>query len=611
MVAVIGQGGMGRVLLGHSPTGRLVAVKQVHRHLAKDPEFRERFRQEVAASSQVTGAYTAGVVDSDTESDSPWLATEYIAGPSLKTVIEETGPMSLGGLRLLAAGLASALVEIHRAGLVHRDLKPANILLSGDGPRVIDFGIARALEGGAQLTATGSVIGSPAFMSPEQAEGRPLTPAADVFSIGAILAMAATGESPFAGTATPQVLYNVLHSAPDTARVPGPMRDIVERCLAKDPADRPTPEELSEAAGRIEAEPVWPGAVRDVIAGHRSDSDWWVETTAKHARYEAQVEGLKKRRQRNMRSVAAAFAVMVLLGGAAFGAHEWAVQSGYATPATDLAVSLTGEQWRTLDPCALLENSLTKDFGSRSGDFSDSTAGACSANFTDSSNAKRSFEVTIGGTGDSLTGALPRLSGAVAGWMPMYGLFKDGSSCDRWVITQGRPAVSVKLSAKMSGKGDVCPAAEQGLRAVVDRLAVNPPRLPLPKDSVRSLDPCALVERKLASELSGASMHQTISPTSCYWSGDDSYFSLTLTESSRPDQSHQGEPTQIDGATAYVEDSYAKYHSAQCELTYMVRPTRKDKAEVVKISFGSWRDSPDSCDRGKRVFSTVLAQLPK
>ncbi|MFD6215252.1 serine/threonine-protein kinase, partial [Nocardia salmonicida] len=176
LLAVIGRGGMGQVLLGQGQDGRLVAVKQIHRQFTGNPEFRARFRREVLASQQVTGAYTAGVVDHDAESETPWLASEYIAGPGLQDMIGEFGRLNLNGLKLLATGLAMALLEIHRTGLVHRDLKPSNILLTNDGPRVIDFGIARALEDDVNLTATGAVIGSPAYMSPEQAECRTLTP---------------------------------------------------------------------------------------------------------------------------------------------------------------------------------------------------------------------------------------------------------------------------------------------------------------------------------------------------------------------------------------------------------------------------------------------------
>ncbi|MBF6179643.1 serine/threonine-protein kinase [Nocardia otitidiscaviarum] len=612
IVAVIGQGGMGRVLLGQSVSGRLVAVKQVHRHLSKNAEFRERFRREVAASRQVTGAYTAAVVDSDTESATPWLATEYIPGPSLKTVIEATGPMSLGGLRLLAAGLASALIEIHRAGLVHRDLKPANVLLAADGPRVIDFGIARAMEGDAELTATGSVVGSPAYMSPEQAQGQPLTPAADVFSVGAILVMAATGAGPFVGTATPQVLYNVIHTPPETSRVPEPLRAIVERCLSKDPGQRPTPEQLLEAAGSIAAEPVWSGAVQDAISEHRSDSDWWVETTAKHARYESQLADLKDRRRRTVRFVGAALGVLLLFTATAYAGHRWAEQPGQAAPASDLAVTLTGEQWRTIDPCALLEGSLHDEFGARTGDSSTNSAGQCSAEFTDSAGTERTFDVAIG-VGIATSRNRMRPTGTVAGWMPIYGLFDQGASCDRWVISQGRPSVAVRFTARESGSGaDGCPAAERGIQAVVTRLAVNPPRLALPAGTIRTLDPCDLVDRPKVTELTGNSVRQRSAPTNCYWSGDDYYVSLELTEGARPDRaggSRSTEPRQLDGETVYVDDIQAAHGTAKCELTYLARPTRDDRAEIVKITIGSWHSAPDTCDRAARLFSTVLPRL--
>ena len=280
LLAVIGRGGMGQVLLGQGQDGRLVAVKQIHRQFTGNPEFRARFRREVLASQQVTGAYTAGVVDHDAESETPWLASEYIAGPGLQDMIGEFGRLNLNGLKLLATGLAMALLEIHRTGLVHRDLKPSNILLTNDGPRVIDFGIARALEDDVNLTATGAVIGSPAYMSPEQAECRPLTPASDIFAVGAVLAMAATGASPFDAASTPQVLYNVLYSSPDTTRIPEPVRALVDACLAKDPSARPTPEQLLDAASRIDAEPVWPVRIRRRIADCQAEAGRWADGTA-------------------------------------------------------------------------------------------------------------------------------------------------------------------------------------------------------------------------------------------------------------------------------------------------------------------------------------------
>uniref|UniRef100_UPI0025AF64A4 serine/threonine-protein kinase n=1 Tax=Amycolatopsis solani TaxID=3028615 RepID=UPI0025AF64A4 len=251
LVAELGEGGMGRVLLGVAPDGRLVALKQVHAEFARDPHFRGRFRQEVVASQRVSGAFTAAVMDADPDAETPWLASVFVTGPSLKEAVEATGPLPAEAVRRLAVGLASALIEIHRVGLIHRDLKPGNVLLTGDGPRVIDFGIARATEGGADLTGTGGIVGSPAFMSPEQAESRPLTPASDVFSLGGLLVMAATGRGPFTGSPTAQLLYNVVHAVPDLTGVPPELRALVEPCLAKDPARRPSPQQILDFLGAV------------------------------------------------------------------------------------------------------------------------------------------------------------------------------------------------------------------------------------------------------------------------------------------------------------------------------------------------------------------------
>ncbi|MFH8370421.1 serine/threonine-protein kinase [Streptomyces sp. NPDC018031] len=276
LLAELGRGGMGRVLLGASPDGRLVAVKQVHQRLAADDGFRARFRREVAASRRVSGAYTAAVMDADAEAPLPWLASVFVNGPSLGAAVEESGPLPEESVRRLAAGLATALVEIHRTGLIHRDLKPENVLLAEDGVRVIDFGIARVAEGteATELTQTGWVVGSPAFMSPEQAEGRELTVAGDVFSLGAVLAMAATGHSPFAAPSMAGTLYNVVHAEPDLSAVAPRLRAVVGPCLAKDPAARPTPEQLLALLGSTaHSGRPWPPAVHRAIAAQRADID--------------------------------------------------------------------------------------------------------------------------------------------------------------------------------------------------------------------------------------------------------------------------------------------------------------------------------------------------
>ncbi|MGA5065568.1 serine/threonine-protein kinase [Streptomyces exfoliatus] len=274
--AELGRGGMGRVLLGTGPDGRLVAVKQVHSRLAADDGFRVRFRREVVASRKVSGAFTAPVLDADPDAATPWLASAFVRGPSLGAAVGAAGALPAENVRRLAAGLAAALAEIHRAGLVHRDLKPENVLLTEDGVRVIDFGIARVVEGvgATSLTHTDLVIGSPPFMSPEQAAGRELTASSDVFSLGSVLVLAATGSSPFAGTSVAQSLYGVAHTEPDLTTVPPELRRIIEPCLAKDPAARPTPARLQELVGTVahSAHP-WPSAVHRMFESQRADID--------------------------------------------------------------------------------------------------------------------------------------------------------------------------------------------------------------------------------------------------------------------------------------------------------------------------------------------------
>ncbi|WP_084724724.1 protein kinase domain-containing protein [Streptacidiphilus melanogenes] len=245
LVARLGAGGMGRVYLARSAGGRTVAVKVVRADLADNPDFRDRFRREVAAAQSVDGAYTAPVVDADRDSATPWLATAYVLGPSLTEAVASYGPMPEHTVRALGAVLAEALRAIHGAGLIHRDLKPSNVLLAADGPRVIDFGIARALDGaGVALTSTGVVVGSPGFMSPEQASGKKVGPEGDVFSLGSVLAFAATGHGPFGQESAASLLYRVVHEPAELDLVPESLREAISACLAKDPAARPTPAQL-------------------------------------------------------------------------------------------------------------------------------------------------------------------------------------------------------------------------------------------------------------------------------------------------------------------------------------------------------------------------------
>ncbi|WP_217209869.1 serine/threonine-protein kinase [Streptomyces sp. AC550_RSS872] len=268
LLARLGAGGMGDVYLARSDRGRTVAVKLVRRELAAQEEFRARFRQEVQAARQVGGFWTAPVLDADTEADVPWVATGYVAGPSLQQVVgRDHGALPERSVRILAAGLAHALKDIHAAGIVHRDLKPSNVLVTIDGPRVIDFGIARALEtvDESGLTRTGALVGSPGFMAPEQVRGDRITPACDVFCLGSVLAYAATGTLPFGSvdSGAHAVMFRIAQEEPDLEGVPEGIADLVRDCLRKDPGARPALDRILERTG-----------AEDTVSGGRSRDPW-------------------------------------------------------------------------------------------------------------------------------------------------------------------------------------------------------------------------------------------------------------------------------------------------------------------------------------------------
>ncbi|MEU7070788.1 serine/threonine-protein kinase [Streptomyces narbonensis] len=273
LIGRLGVGGMGRVFLARSAGGRTVAVKVVHSELAAQEEFRRRFAREVEALERVGGTGTAPVLGSDTSAAAPWVAIGYVPGPSLRTVVgDEYGPLPPATVRALASGLARALVHIHAAGLVHRDLKPSNVLLTVDGPRLIDFGIARAVDtvaDGGGLTSTGAVVGSPGFMSPEQVRGDRVTPASDVFCLGSVLAYAATGRSPF-GTADSGVhatMFRIAHDEPDLTDLAPELSGLIRACLAKDPEARPSATEIVETLPAV-ADPWLPADVLARLGRH-------------------------------------------------------------------------------------------------------------------------------------------------------------------------------------------------------------------------------------------------------------------------------------------------------------------------------------------------------
>ncbi len=328
--ACLGSGGMGVVHLARSASGMQLAVKVVHAPYAADPEFRARFRQEVAAARRVSGAFTAPVVDADPEADRPWMATLYVPGPTLAEQVKRNGPMAPAALRRLTAGLAEALRDIHRAGVIHRDLKPSNVLLTDGGPKVIDFGISRPYDSDLR-TETGKLIGSPPYMAPEQFQRpREVGPPADVFALGAVIVHAATGRGPFDSDSPYIVAYQVVHDQPDLGGVPEELAPLVARCLAKDPAERPTPDEVMAALAppSYEAEAFVPAqrrravvaaAVPAVPDGARDGSE---EDT--HVRAAPPV----RRRWLPRARLVVAAAVLLLVAGAGAGAYAYGAAAG-------------------------------------------------------------------------------------------------------------------------------------------------------------------------------------------------------------------------------------------------------------------------------------------
>ncbi|MBQ1083444.1 WD40 repeat domain-containing serine/threonine protein kinase [Nocardiopsis sp. B62] len=316
LLARLGAGGMGRVYLARTPDGHLCALKVVKEDLAHDTQFRARFAREVRTAQRVRGPFTPAVVDADPEAPAPWMATEYVPGPTLKEAVRENGPFPEGSLHVLALGLARALSTIHAAGLMHRDLKPSNILLSPRGPQVIDFGIARAVEG-TVLTRTGQTFGTPAYTSPEQITGQDVSPRADVFSMAGAVLFAASGRPPFGDGSPASTLTRVMKGEPHLEAVPeGPLRDLLARCFVKDPADRPDADTIQREVSALplpSAEHGWlPSQVNRQITARASETQ-----RAEEAERPPSPPKRGRKHRRTALVVGAAAAALVLLGGGA------------------------------------------------------------------------------------------------------------------------------------------------------------------------------------------------------------------------------------------------------------------------------------------------------
>ncbi|GAA5100747.1 serine/threonine-protein kinase [Nocardia iowensis] len=599
LIAVIGQGAMGRVLLGRSPDGRLVAVKMIHHHLARNAEFRTRFRLEVQASQRVTGAYTAAVMDADADAEEPWLASVFVPGPDLRAAIEQHGPMSLGGLRLLTAGLGSALLEIHRAGMIHRDLKPTNVLLAEDGPRVIDFGIARAVVPDLQLTSTGTLLGSPAFMSPEQASGHELSTASDVFSVGAMLVLAATGQRPFLGASAPQTLYNVVHQHPDTSRVPSVLRHLVAACLDKNPANRPDPTQLIDSVAAITARAAWPAGIRRQIIQDRAEAERWADSGGEVPDRPAP--------RRTARWVAAA-AVLVLLAAGAV--TIFLVDRGSppeaADPLANRTLELTDEQLRLADTCALLGNDVVGSLGQPvKPELADSSR--CGTPFVETDGRQVRMDLAVG----TSVAAGRQLAEQVADRSVLDTTTQAGS-CGRAVAVRTQPTLGVEVKIT-EAEGDSCKLAADALKAVVTRLVTNPPSVQPPKTSVVRLVPCESVDQAIVAAHVGAGVQPTIVDAhTCTWPGAPFVITLHTAEAKRVDSDPRYTALFVNGGKLGDFPSARRIDpDGTCATYYLVRPTIEDRGEVIAVTArpAAVAAAETACATTEAIITGVAARM--
>ncbi|MBN6041200.1 serine/threonine-protein kinase [Amycolatopsis sp. 195334CR] len=587
LLASLGEGAMGRVLLALSPDGRLAALKQIHPEFAHDNGFRDRFRHEVEASRKVSGAYTAAVLDADADAEVPWLASVHVPGPNLREAVDAAGPLPPEAVRYLAAGLATALADIHRAGLVHRDLKPGNVLLAADGPRVIDFGIARAVEG-SDLTSTGAIIGSPAFMSPEQATSGVLTPASDVFSLGALLVMAATGRAPFTGNTAAQTLYNIVHTRPDLSGLPPGIAELAEPCLAKEPALRPTPRQLLGLLGPVPPGAGWPDCVRDLIAAQdariREVLSWPVP------------EPLKRSRGKVTAVLAGVLCAAAVAFAATAGFED--VIGGRAT-ALPLPVgdALADARLRQVDPCRVLDGVELDPVGEFTA-WRSEEPGECTY---ETSEADLNVWLTIGMDSDAGTES-GRDAGVDIDGLPVL-LTDVDTGCGALVQTPARPELGIGIQFP-TGTADTCAPVTAVLRVVVDRLRTEVFRWEAPPHSAFLADPCSLVDGETArSAVGGATKATPYLLRGCRWEGPFGTMSLGVTqgEPGKPPRD-AGDPTKVDGTDAYL----SQVNTGHCVLTWTQRQIDDQRTEVLEVTSNR---TGDPCGTATAYARAIMAKL--
>lgn len=611
ILGVLGAGGMGRVLLGSGPDGRLVAVKQVHPHLLDHREYRARFQREVVASTRVSGAFTAPVVDFDVDGDVPWLASLFVHGLPLDQVIEEHGPLPVPAVLALTAGLTVALQDIHRAGIVHRDLKPANVLLTSDGPRVIDFGIAQMMENSGGLTETGSMLGSPAYMSPEQTLAESITPASDIFSLGSLLVLAATGSSPFATSSLPYTLFQIAHTEPDLARVPSELRGLLEACLRKDPRQRPTPEQLLQYLGRqSDGAAPWPAPVRAAIgrqerflAGVATDPNATLAVSRgawnRGLRTGTNAPEPRSRRRTAGRAGLAGLTVAAVVAAGLTWMHH--ADGSDAPQANEPALA----ELRDIDSCAWLRQAIIGSTPENSVWSADpATWKVVPWSAWDCSLKAGDQRLTVV-PGDDL-GVMYPIGGTVEGLRLLGGTDSTNpQSCDRGVDLAGaKPQWGITVSLS---NAENCDFAVKVLARLIATRSSAPKRTD--SASLGNVDVCALMPRDLVNGIvppvpqlpSKSSAHR------CEWQGS-SAVRATMTLSSTTAQSIDKSVDLGEGRNAIVKaSSVASY----CTLRYPYR-TVADLQEMVEVEIrGGDDDTEKHCKTAVSILRAVIDNLPK
>ncbi|MFD4352970.1 protein kinase [Nocardia sp. NPDC058518] len=610
---VLGAGGMGRVVLATGPDGRFVAIKQIHSHLLDDREFRARFEREVAISARVSGAFTAAVVDFDTASETPWLASVFIAGVPLDKAVRELGPLPVPALRTLASGMASALHSIHSTGLVHRDLKPANVILAADGPRVIDFGIAQAVGIGAQLTEVGAVVGSPAYMSPEQANSAPVTSASDVFSLGSLLCMAATGKAPFAASSAPYTLFNIVHSEPQLDEVPAPLRDLIAGCLRKDPRARPTPAQILDYLGvlPVQSQP-WPAPVHAEIADQTrklvaltSDPEA-TQIIPAHTPITPPSAGVPVEKPRTAFRVGlAALSALVIAGtltAVVLRSNESEPSaedkpSAIATATLPALDRMRGTDACTWVPQALGETLPTGVAAKASPDVSSWRWQPTSSWGCDGSSGGARIAVEIGAALDGFEPGKQVVDG--------YSIARRGDDC-AFAIEGGDQGKRWGITVDTFSRTE-CPLADH----VVERLTASLGALvadPAAQQSLSSVDPCALVDNSSFATLGSAVAK---SAHTCEWPGETS---VRITLSQPRQRATSAEEKVIDIGDGVLVDGQALStvgSANECRRVYRFRKIGETYREVVEVLVSnSKRTTGGLCTIADPLVKQAVGRLP-